>query len=173
MLELPAFFQPSPTESNVNVPPQSDPKAMVEYYEKTTLNLGVHSRMMRLHRPWLSRGYDDERFSYSKEQCIRAARAGLRLMCGGENNHVAQFLEKWWWVLPYSVGLLLHKGVLMSRIPLFHVSVSAMVVIIDLLVSYERYFDEQSADISVRTRETCIQAKQSARLRKSRVVSTI
>lgn len=96
MLELPPFFQPSP--SSEKVPPYSDPKAMVEYYEKTTLNLGLHSRMMRLHRPWLSRGYDDERFAYSKEQCIRAARAGLRLMCGGENNHVAQFLEKWWYV---------------------------------------------------------------------------
>jgi hypothetical protein len=94
MLELPTFFQPSPTSEAV--PPHTDPKAMVEYYEKTTLNLGLHSRMMRLHRPFLSRGYDDERFSYSKEQCIRAARAGLRLMCGGENNHVAQFLEKWW-----------------------------------------------------------------------------
>lgn len=94
MLELPTFFQPSPISEVV--PPSTDPKAMVEYYEKTTLNLGLHSRMMRLHRPFLSRGYDDERFSYSKEQCIRAARAGLRLMCGGENNHVAQFLEKWW-----------------------------------------------------------------------------
>jgi hypothetical protein len=90
------FFQPTPTDSST--PPYADPKAMVEYYEKTTLNLGLHSRMMRLHRPFLSRGYDDERFSYSKEQCIRAARAGLRLMCGGENNHVAQFLEKWWCV---------------------------------------------------------------------------
>jgi hypothetical protein len=93
MLELPSFFQPS---SETDIPPYSDPKAMIEYYEKTTLNLGLHSRMMRLHRPWLSRGYDDERFAYSKEQCIRAARAGLRLMCGGENKHVAQFLEKWW-----------------------------------------------------------------------------
>ena len=148
MLELPPFFQPSPSSSEI-VPPYSDPKAMVEYYEKTTLNLGLHSRMMRLHRPWLSRGYDDERFAYSKEQCIRAARAGLRLMCGGENNHVAQFLEKWWYVpihpsyLLYSLPLsVFHATVrsagvwrLMSRIPLFHVSVSAMVVIIDLLVS--------------------------------------
>jgi len=108
MLELPTFFQPSPTSEAV--PPHTDPKAMVEYYEKTTLNLGLHSRMMRLHRPFLSRGYDDERFSYSKEQCIRAARAGLRLMCGGENNHVAQFLEKWWWVfrLPYFLQTQIH-----------------------------------------------------------------
>jgi len=34
------------------------------------------------------------RFSYSKEQCIRAARASLRMM--GENNECASFLEKWW-----------------------------------------------------------------------------
>lgn len=95
MLELPSFFQPS-AEDRVPPSPGSDPASMVQYYEKTTLNLGLHSRMMRLHRPWLSRGYTDERFSYSKEQCIRAARAGLRLMCGGENKNVAQFLEKWW-----------------------------------------------------------------------------
>ena len=95
MLELPSFFQPSP-EDRVPPSPTSDAASMVQYYEKTTLNLGLHSRMMRLHRPWLSRGYGDERFSYSKEQCIRAARAGLRSMCGGENKYVAQFLEKWW-----------------------------------------------------------------------------
>lgn len=98
MLELPSFFQPSP-EDRVPPSPSSNAASMVQYYEKTTLNLSLHSRMMRLHRPWLSRGYSDERFSYSKEQCIRAARAGLRLMCGGENKNVAQFLEKWWYVL--------------------------------------------------------------------------
>lgn len=70
--------------------------------------------MLRLHRPWLSRGYKDERFAYSKEQCIRAARASLRMMSDG----TASYLEKWW-------------------LPLFYVSVSGLVVIIDLLVSLD------------------------------------
>lgn len=113
MLELPAFFQPD----NSNGPTSNDPKALVEYYEKITLSLAIHSRMLRLHRPWLSRGYEDERFAYSKEQCIRAARASLRMM--SDNNGVAPFLEKWW-------------------IPLFYVTVSGMVVIIDLLKTAKR-----------------------------------
>jgi hypothetical protein len=58
MLDLPTFFQPDPSD---RVPPVSDKKAMVQYYEKTTLNLGIHARMLRLHRPWLTRSYEDER----------------------------------------------------------------------------------------------------------------
>jgi hypothetical protein len=58
MMELPAFFQPDP---NTRGPPPQDPKALVQYYEKIMLNLAIHSRMLRLHRPWLSRGYEDER----------------------------------------------------------------------------------------------------------------
>jgi hypothetical protein len=59
MMELPAFFQPDPSDRNG--PPSQDPKSLVQYYEKIMLNLAIHSRMLRLHRPWLSRGYEDER----------------------------------------------------------------------------------------------------------------
>ncbi|KAL1407004.1 hypothetical protein Q8F55_006417 [Vanrija albida] len=113
MLELPAFFQPD----NSPNPTITDPKKLVEHYEKITLSLAIHSRMLRLHRPWLSRGYEDERFAYSKEQCIRAARASLRMM--SDTSGVARFLEKWW-------------------IPLFYVTVSGMVIIIDLLKTAKR-----------------------------------
>lgn len=118
MMELPSFFQPDQT---TKVPPSNEPKALVRYYEKTILNLAIHSRMLRLHRPWLSRGYKDERFAYSKEQCIRAARASLRMMSDG----TASYLEKWW-------------------LPLFYVSVSGLVVIIDLLVSLDSFRDFSS-----------------------------
>ncbi|ORY21258.1 hypothetical protein BCR39DRAFT_569954 [Naematelia encephala] len=114
MIELPAFFQPDSSAPN---PPANDPKGLVQYYEKVMLNLAIHSRMLRLHRPWLSRGYEDERFAYSKEQCIRAARASLRMM--SKNDGTASFLEKWW-------------------IPLFYVSVSGLVIIIDLLRTAKR-----------------------------------
>jgi hypothetical protein len=116
MLELPAFFQP---DGSASIPQDisSDPKKLVEHYEKITLSLAIHSRMLRLHRPWLSRGYEDERFAYSKEQCIRAARGSLRMM--SDDSGVARFLEKWW-------------------IPLFYVTVSGMVVIIDLLKTTRR-----------------------------------
>lgn len=59
MMELPAFFQPDSTQREP--PNNAGPKALVQYYEKVLLNLAVHSRMLRLHRPWLSRGYEDER----------------------------------------------------------------------------------------------------------------
>ncbi|KAK8847674.1 hypothetical protein IAR55_005533 [Kwoniella newhampshirensis] len=114
MMELPSFFQP---DSSARGPPSQDPKALVQYYEKIMLNLAIHSRMLRLHRPWLSRGYEDERFAYSKEQCIRAARASLRMMSDADGT--ASFLEKWW-------------------LPLFYVSVSGLVVIIDLLRTHRK-----------------------------------
>ncbi|WVR04862.1 hypothetical protein IAU60_001874 [Kwoniella sp. DSM 27419] len=128
MMELPSFFQP---DSSTKGPPSQDPKALVQYYEKIMLNLAIHSRMMRLHRPWLSRGYEDERFSYSKEQCIRAARASLRMMSDADGT--ATFLEKWW-------------------LPLFYVSVSGLVVIIDLLRTprremYSAETDEKIAEV--------------------------
>jgi hypothetical protein len=99
MMDLPTFFQPNstaPTALDRSTPPPADqdPKRLVQYYEKVMLHLAIHSRMLRLHRPWLSRGYTDERFAYSKEQCIRAARASLRLM--GDTHGTAAFLEKWW-----------------------------------------------------------------------------
>lgn len=42
------------------------------------------------------------RFAYSKEQCIRAARASLRMM--SDNNGTAAFLEKWWIPLFYGAS---------------------------------------------------------------------
>ncbi|WVQ80090.1 hypothetical protein IAT38_002191 [Cryptococcus sp. DSM 104549] len=126
MMELPSFFQPDP---NAKGPPSKEPKALVQYYEKIILNLAIHSRMLRLHRPWLSRGYEDERFAYSKEQCIRAARASLRMM--SDSDGTAAYLEKWW-------------------LPLFYVSVSGLVVIIDLLRTHRRdmYSSETQEKIS-------------------------
>jgi hypothetical protein len=121
MLELPAYFQP---DSNPG-PVSQDPKKLVEHYEKITLSLAIHSRMLRLHRPWLSRGYEDERYAYSKEQCIRAARASLRMM--SDNIGVARFLEKWW-------------------IPLFYVTVSGMVIIIDLLKTAKREMKSKATE---------------------------
>jgi len=79
MMEMPAFFQPDPNASSLINPTEKtpknnqhnakpiapggdDPKALIQYYEKIMLNLAIHSRMLRLHRPWLSRGYADERW---------------------------------------------------------------------------------------------------------------
>lgn len=62
MMELPAFYQPDPSARDTAPPTSSSgPKALVQHYEKVMLNLAIHSRMLRLHRPWLSKGYEDER----------------------------------------------------------------------------------------------------------------
>ncbi|ORX35880.1 fungal-specific transcription factor domain-domain-containing protein [Kockovaella imperatae] len=113
MMDLPPFYQPDSGRG----PASTNPGDQVQFYERIMLNLAVHSRVLRLHRPWLWRGYTDQRFAYSKEQCIRAARASLRMM--GKHNESASFLEKWW-------------------LPLFYVSVSALVIIIDLLRTPKR-----------------------------------
>ena len=102
-MDLPAFFQPDPSDrpgtsaGGVTRIDNMSPKDQVRHYEKIMLQVAIHSRMLRLHRPWLSKGYNDEKCSYSKEQCIRAARATLRIM--GDTGGTAAFLEKWWYVL--------------------------------------------------------------------------
>ncbi|EIW71088.1 hypothetical protein TREMEDRAFT_11544, partial [Tremella mesenterica DSM 1558] len=125
MMELPAFFQP---DRDRRPPLPHDPKNLVQYYEKIMLSLAVHSRMLQLHRPWLSRGYKDERFAYSKEQCLRAARASVRMML--QDDGVASFLEKWW-------------------IPLFYVSVADMLIIIDLLRTNKKHMHSKDTDAKI------------------------
>ncbi|KAJ9094899.1 hypothetical protein QFC19_007755 [Naganishia cerealis] len=53
---LPSYF--SFDLDNIE-PPPSDPRERIFYWEKITINLSAQSRLMRLHRPWLSRGYKD------------------------------------------------------------------------------------------------------------------
>ncbi len=65
MMELPAFFQPTPLCEG---PASREPEVLVAYYEKVTLNLAIHSRMLRLHRPWLSKGYQDERYGIDRNE---------------------------------------------------------------------------------------------------------
>lgn len=101
-------------------PPPTDPRERIFYWEKITVNLSGQSRLMRLHRPWLSRGYKDRkyvqlivraaplahsqfsRYEYSRDQCIRAARNCLKLMT--DDHGTAVFLERWWILLFYGTS---------------------------------------------------------------------
>src|SRR4051794_40009195 len=56
--DLPAFFS---FETETPEPPPMDTKSRIQYWEKIIINLSGQSRLMRLHRPWLSRGYKDKR----------------------------------------------------------------------------------------------------------------
>ena len=58
LMELPPFYQPDQIHREP-APGNSDDQ--VQFYERTMLSLACHSRVLRLHRPWLSRGYKDER----------------------------------------------------------------------------------------------------------------
>lgn len=56
--ELPQYFNCD--FDNLEPPPQ-DSRSRVFYWEKIIINLSGQSRLMRLHRPWLSRGYRDRK----------------------------------------------------------------------------------------------------------------
>jgi hypothetical protein len=56
--DLPTFFS---FETETPEPPPTDNKSKIQYWEKIIINLSGQSRLMRLHRPWLSRGYKDKR----------------------------------------------------------------------------------------------------------------
>lgn len=133
-------------------PPPTDPRERIFYWEKITVNLSGQSRLMRLHRPWLSRGYKDRkyvvtsrktsadayflvrRYEYSRDQCIRAARNCLKLMT--DDHGTAVFLERWWILLFYGMSIGVHSSVLRSDAMYSIVTVAAVVVLIDLLVSH-------------------------------------
>ncbi|KAJ9100658.1 hypothetical protein QFC21_003703 [Naganishia friedmannii] len=106
---LPSYFS---FDVDTIEPPPSDARERIFYWEKITINLSAQSRLMRLHRPWLSRGYKDRKYDYSRTQCIRAARNCLKLMT--DDHGTAVFLERWW-------------------ILLFYVTIAAVVILIDLL----------------------------------------
>lgn len=106
---LPSYFS---FDVDTIEPPPSDARERIFYWEKITINLSAQSRLMRLHRPWLSRGYKDRKYEYSRTQCIRAARNCLKLMT--DDHGTAVFLERWW-------------------ILLFYVTIAAVVILIDLL----------------------------------------
>ena len=172
MMELPAFFQPDPTDrpgtstdgENPTRVDQMSPTDQVRHYEKIMLSVAIHSRMLRLHRPWLSKGYTEEKFAYSKEQCIRAARATLRIM--GDTGGTAAFLEKWWYVQSYlskSKG-----GELMTGC---HCFTSRSRVLSSLWIFWYVVHSERDYMILTRsepTRKTCTQKRPSKRSPKSR-----
>ncbi len=58
MADLPTHFS---IDLDAPLPPPTDVQARVEYWEKIIINLSGQSRLLRLHRPWLSRGYKDKK----------------------------------------------------------------------------------------------------------------
>ncbi|KAL7410872.1 hypothetical protein BDY24DRAFT_397888 [Mrakia frigida] len=111
---LPHYYQVN-DEKPMGRPRSNRDEDLVLNWEKVVVNLSLQTQKLRLHRPYLSRGYKNAKYAYSTQQCIRAARAALSLIhegVGFEGGVV--FLEKWW-------------------ITLFYSFVSTVVLLIDLL----------------------------------------
>ncbi|WRT63476.1 uncharacterized protein IL334_000381 [Kwoniella shivajii] len=62
--------------------------------QRIFMGITLHNRIMRLHRSYMVRGYDDPRYSYSTKVCLESAYALLDLV-----KQSPQTLCKWWVVL--------------------------------------------------------------------------
>ncbi|KAK4057888.1 hypothetical protein OIO90_001107 [Microbotryomycetes sp. JL221] len=73
---------------------------MVKLKECLLIRITAANRHLRLHRPYLIRGYTDERFAASKERCVNSARAVLALLKIARQR--CPELTRLWIVLFYS-----------------------------------------------------------------------
>jgi hypothetical protein len=47
-------------------------------WQRSFIHFGFHTRLSRLHRPYLARGYKDPRYAYSRMICLRSARMVMK-----------------------------------------------------------------------------------------------
>jgi hypothetical protein len=111
---LPPYYKVTET-SPMTRPASEKDDDLVRNWEKIVCNLSLQTRGLRLHRPYLTRGYKNPKYAYSTKQCVRAARAALNFLHEGVSLDTGVvFLEKWW-------------------ITLFYAFISIVVLLIDLL----------------------------------------
>lgn len=91
---LPSFFR------GATPPADSFNDSLV--MECLLIQLIGETRLLRLHRPYLSRGYKDRKFSSSKDRCVNSARSILVLLKTAEK--AAPILLGTWLVLFYGFG---------------------------------------------------------------------
>ena len=48
-------------------------------WQRNFIHFGFHTRLSRLHRPYLARGYKDPRYAYSRMICLRSARMVIEM----------------------------------------------------------------------------------------------
>ncbi|KAM0750228.1 hypothetical protein T439DRAFT_326177 [Meredithblackwellia eburnea MCA 4105] len=69
-------------------------------YQRALLHEGVYSRLIRLHRPFLSRGYNHgSQFRFSTDQCVRAAR-----LIVASNYGALKITNSVWWIYTSTLG---------------------------------------------------------------------
>jgi hypothetical protein len=77
--------------------------------QRVFMGITLHNRLMRLHRAYMSRGYDEPQYRYSTDCCIESAFALLDL--AGQSR---QGLCRWWVVVVHiwTAGLVLGSELL-------------------------------------------------------------
>lgn len=88
--QLPAFYR---MDFNVQLLNLSPEKNQIFLWERTLLNLSAQMRLVRLHRPFLSKGYRNKSYEQSRRTCIEAARTSLAVL---RQTDRSGFLERWW-----------------------------------------------------------------------------
>ncbi|KAF9073319.1 fungal-specific transcription factor domain-containing protein [Rhodocollybia butyracea] len=89
--EIPRYFEEGDTTATAPY--------HVKRLELTLCLLMGETRQLRLHRPFLFKGYKDRKYAKSRERCIHSAREILNLL--KSNNEQSAILLKWWMVLFY------------------------------------------------------------------------
>ncbi|KAF9455930.1 fungal-specific transcription factor domain-containing protein [Collybia nuda] len=90
--ELPSYFRSSDREDRIT-------PGSIKGLEMTLCLIMGETRRLRLHRPFLFRGYKERKYVKSREQCVHSAKAILGHL---KNNHAqSAILLKWWIVLFY------------------------------------------------------------------------
>lgn len=77
MNDAPLFFKYDFRSKAVN--DSIDQKMPFIAYQRSMGQFGLHTRLSRLHRPYLARGAHDPRYSYSRIICLRSARTVIEL----------------------------------------------------------------------------------------------
>ncbi|KAL0062845.1 hypothetical protein AAF712_010301 [Marasmius tenuissimus] len=125
---IPSQFQH--TESGMQHPPIKQETMGVQDMETLLALIMGETRRMRLHRPYLYKGYHDRKYAKSTEQCIDSARAILHYL-KSTPEHSAIFL-KWWLVMFYGFGAVSGSALGFICLTLKLVEPQAVVLFIDL-----------------------------------------
>ncbi|EOQ99859.1 Activator of stress s 1 [Wallemia ichthyophaga EXF-994] len=124
--QLPAFYR---MDFDVRLLGLSPEKNQIFLWERTLLNLSAQMRLVRLHRPFLSKGYRHKSYEQSKKTCVDAARTSLSVL---RQTDRSGFLERWWICAYYAFA-------------------SAIVIFIDLIHDDPMSFDAMQKREEIRS----------------------
>ncbi|RDW59586.1 hypothetical protein BP6252_12673 [Coleophoma cylindrospora] len=94
--DAPAFFK---FDTKSRMQSQDADRRRFISYQRNMGHFGLHTRLSRLHRPYLARGAHDPRYSYSRIVCLRSSRTvielGSQMMAAGHNSEPLRVSSVW------------------------------------------------------------------------------